>query len=79
MTARGHRVGGDVDTGDGDRPRVGQQQTGDDPQERGLAGAVWPEQRRNATGVDPKVDAGQDVLVAERTCYSLSNQDGARG
>jgi hypothetical protein len=38
--------------------RIGQQQSGQDAQKRGLAGAVGTDQRRNATGADLEVDAG---------------------
>ena len=56
-----------------------QKQPRQDPQEGGLAGAVGAEQRRNTSGADLKVDAGQDMLITERPANVASIQDSAQG
>jgi hypothetical protein len=56
-----------------------QEQPGQDSQERRLAGAIGAKQRRNASGADPKVDAGQNLLITERPSDVTSIQDSARG
>jgi len=58
---------------------VCQEQPGQYPQEGGLAGAVWAKQGRNTSGADLKVDAGQNLLIAERPGDVTSIQDSARG
>ncbi|HVI18283.1 MAG TPA: hypothetical protein VM712_07890 [Gaiellales bacterium] len=56
-----------------------QEQTGQDPQERRLAGAVGAEQGRNTSGADLKVDAGQNLPITERPGNVTSIQDSAQG
>jgi hypothetical protein len=56
-----------------------QEQPGQDPQERGLAGAVGAKQGRNTSGADPMVDAGQNLLIAERPGNVTRIQDSAQG
>jgi len=56
-----------------------QEQPGQDPQERRLTGAVGAKQRRNTSGADLKVDAGQNLLIAERPGDVTSIQDSAQG
>jgi len=58
---------------------LGQEQPGQDPQEGRLAGSVGAKQRRNTSGADPKVDAGQNLLIAKRPGNVTSIQDSARG
>ena len=60
-----HRLGGDVDARDMHAARIGQQQSGQDAEKGGLSGAVGADQRRNATGADPKVDAGKNFVLPE--------------
>jgi hypothetical protein len=56
-----------------------QEQPGQYPQEGRLAGAVGSKQGRNTSGADLKVDAGQNLLIAERPGNVASIQDSARG
>jgi hypothetical protein len=68
-----------IDTGHRHVAAFRQKQPGQDPQERRLAGAVGAKQRRNTSGADLKVDAGQNLLVAERPGNVTSIQDSAQG
>jgi hypothetical protein len=56
-----------------------QEQTGQDPEEGRLAGAVGAKQGRNTSGADLKVDAGQNLFLAERPGNVTSIQDSAQG
>ena len=56
-----------------------QKQPGQYSQEGRLAGAVGAKQRRNTSGADLKVDAGQNLLIAERPGNVTSIQDSAQG
>ena len=46
----------DIDAHDRQRSRIGRHQAGDEPNERGLAGAVRPDKRRERTVTDRKRD-----------------------
>jgi hypothetical protein len=61
--AHRHRVGGNVYAGDVDAARIGKQQARQDAQKRCFAGPVRADKRRNATGADLEVDAGQDLML----------------
>ena len=53
------RLGHHVEAQHADPARVGPGQRGDDPDQRGLARAVGPQQRRQRAGADREVDPGQ--------------------
>ena len=59
-------MGGGVDAGHAQRALVRRQQRGDRPHERGLAGAVRPEDRRHGSGRGDEVQAVEGDDGAER-------------
>src|SRR6266508_3263408 len=65
--ATAHLLGGGpgVEAEDLDRPSVGRQQRADDPQGRGLAGPVRPEQAEDLAGVRLERDAAKHLVRAE--------------
>ena len=59
------RLGADVDAGDADLATVGPQQRRHRAHERGLAGAVRPQERGDVAGLGDEIETGEGVDVAE--------------
>jgi len=62
---------GDVEPVDVGRPRIRLEQSGKDPHDGGLAGAIRAEQGEDATPLHLEVDAAQDVDVLVRLLQAL--------
>ena len=62
------------DTIDGDRPGVRLKDTGDEVDERALAGAVLPNQGVNLAGANLKADVVEDHVAGERFGQALGPQ-----
>ena len=69
-------LGADVDAGDANLATVGPQQRRDRADERGLAGAVRPQERGDVTGLGDQIETVEGVDVAEALRHAVGFDDG---